>query len=160
MLTIFSAGLLSGCYLAWLTLRRFPRLLYLDERPAVLVPLVRHEFRPGIRAAPRNHRDQWLWWSWTFIRIAERVAQARAVPEGRLPAYRTFETWGMPQRVARRYVVALARAGIVEIRLRSGVYWRVTARAARWSALAAQSFADESDRPPRFRWQSQRDAAR
>jgi len=154
MALTFAAGAMTGVYFAWLMLRRFPRLLYLDERPAVLVPLVRHEFTPGIRAAPRNHRDQWLWWSWAFIRTAERVARARAVPKGQLPSLRTFEAWGMPRRTTRRYLVALARAGIVEIRPKAGAFWLVRDRAARWSALAAQSFADERERPPRFKWQS------
>jgi len=146
------AGLIPGIYIGWLAARRFPRVLS-DPRPQVLVPMRRNEFKPpGVKTAPRNHRDQWLWWTSQFIRTAERVARARLVPADRLPSLRTLESWGMPRRTTRRYYVALARAGVVEIRPQAGAYWLLRARAARWSALAGQSFADEAERPPRFKW--------
>ena len=76
-LLIALAGFIPGVYIGWLAARRFPRLLA-DPRPQVLVPWRRNEFKPpGIRAAPRNHRDHWLWWCSAFIRVSERVARAR-----------------------------------------------------------------------------------
>ena len=152
-LLIALAGFIPGFYIGFLVKSRFPHLLA-DARPQVLVPMRRNEFRPpGVKAAARGHRDQWLWWSWRFIATAERVARARSVPDGQLPSLRTFEAWGMPRRTTRHYYVALARASIIEIRPQAGAYWLTRSRAARWSALAAQSFAAEADRPPRFRWQ-------
>ena len=147
------AGAIPAFIAGFTAARRWPRLLA-DPRPQILIPWRRDEFRPpGVRTAPHNHRDQWLWWTSQFIRTVERVGQARNVPPERVPSLRTLEAWGMPRRTARRYVVALARAGIVEIRQRAGAYWLLRNRAARWSALAGQSFSDEQDRPPRFKWQ-------
>src|SRR3990172_444696 len=145
------AGAIPAFIAGFTIARRFPRLLA-DPRPQVLVPMRRNEFRPpGVAAAEPDHRSQWLWWCSAFIRTAERVARARSVPDGQLPLLRTFKTWGMPRRTTRRYYVALARAGVIEIRPQAGAYWLLRDRAARWLALAGQSFADEAERPPRFK---------
>src|SRR3989304_5024624 len=104
-LLIALAGFIPGIYVGWLAARRFPRWLA-DPRPLAPAPTRRNESRPpGVVAPEPDHRARWRHRMHRFIRLAERVAEARAVPPGRVPSLDTLPlATGLSKRQAGYYL--------------------------------------------------------
>ena len=149
-LLIALAGFIPGIYVGWLAARRFPRWLA-DPRPQVLVPMRRNEFRPpGVVAAEPDHRARWRHRMHRFIRLAERVAETRAVSPGRVPSLDTLRlATGLSKRQAGYYLAVLKKGKVIETRPWAGSYWRLS-RKGRRDALDLLPY-PASRPPPPFR---------
>ena len=144
------AGAIPAFISGFVCARRFPRLLA-DPRPQVLVPMRRNEFRPsGVKAAEPDHRARWRHRMHHFIRLAERLAEARAVPPGRVPSLETLRlATGLSKRQAGYYLAVLKKGKVIETRPWAGSYWRLS-RKGRRDALDLLPY-PASRPPPPFR---------